>query len=84
LAPALAAGAILVALTAINEVTVSVLLYGPGTQTLGVLVFTLQDSGQSAQAAAVSCLALGLMAALMAAATLAARRLPAGTLPWRP
>ncbi|MFQ3626323.1 MAG: hypothetical protein SNJ81_01900 [Cyanobacteriota bacterium] len=84
LAPALAAGAILVALTAINEVTVSVLLYGPGTQTLGVLVFTLQDSGQSAQAAAVSCLALALMAALMAAATLAARRLPAGTLPWRP
>jgi iron(III) transport system permease protein len=84
LAPALAAGAILVALTAINEVTVSVLLYGPGTQTLGVLVFTLQESGQSAQAAAVSCLALALMAALMAAATLAARRLPAGTLPWRP
>jgi iron(III) transport system permease protein len=84
LAPALAAGAILVALTAINEVTVSVLLYGPGTQTLGVLVFTLQDSGQSAQAAAVSCLALALMAGLMAAATLAARRLPAGTLPWRP
>jgi iron(III) transport system permease protein len=84
LAPALAAGAILVALTAINELQVSVLLYGPGTQTLGVLVFTLQDSGQSAQAAAVSCLALALMAALMAAATLAARRLPAGTLPWRP
>jgi iron(III) transport system permease protein len=84
LAPALAAGAILVALTAINEVTVSVLLYGPGTQTLGVLVFTLQESGQSTQAAAVSCLALALMAALMAAATLAARRLPAGTLPWRP
>jgi iron(III) transport system permease protein len=84
LAPALAAGAILVALTAINEVTVSVLLYGPGTQTLGVLVFTLQESGQSAQAAAVSCLALALMAGLMAAATLAARRLPAGTLPWRP
>lgn len=84
LAPALAAGAILVALTAINEVTVSVLLYGPGTQTLGVLVFTLQESGQSAQAAAVSCVALALMAALMAAATLAARRLPAGTLPWRP
>jgi iron(III) transport system permease protein len=84
LAPALAAGAILVALTAINEVTVSVLLYGPGTQTLGVLVFTLQESGQSTQAAAVSCLALGLMAALMAAATLAARRLPSGTLPWRP
>ena len=84
LAPALAAGGILVSLTAVNEVTVSSLLYGPGTQTLGVLVFGLQESGQSPLAAAVSCLALLLMAALMAAATLAARRLPAGTLPWRP
>jgi iron(III) transport system permease protein len=84
LAPALAAGGILVALTAVNEVTVSSLLYGPGTQTLGVLVFGLQESGQSPLAAAVSCLALALSAALMAAATLAARRLPAGTLPWRP
>jgi iron(III) transport system permease protein len=84
LAPALAAGAILVALTAVNEVTVSSLLYGPGTQTLGVLVFGLQESGQSPLASAVSCLALLLMAALMALATLAARRLPAGTLPWRP
>ncbi len=84
LSPALAAGGILVALTAVNEVTVSSLLYGPGTQTLGVLVFGLQESGQSPLAAAVSCLSLGLMALLMAAATLAARRLPAGTLPWRP
>lgn len=84
LAPALAAGGILVALTAVNEVTVSSLLYGPGTQTLGVLVFSLQESGQSPLAAAVSCLALLLSATLMAAATLAARRLPAGTLPWRP
>lgn len=84
LAPALAAGGILVALTAVNEVTVSSLLYGPGTQTLGVLVFGLQESGQSPLAAAVSCLALLLMAGLMAAASLVARRLPAGTLPWRP
>jgi iron(III) transport system permease protein len=84
LAPALAAGGILVALTAVNEVTVSSLLYGPGTQTLGVLVFGLQESGQAPLAAAVSCLALLVMAALMALATLAARRLPAGTLPWRP
>jgi iron(III) transport system permease protein len=84
LAPALAAGGILVMLTAVNEVTVSSLLYGPGTQTLGVLVFGLQESGQSPLAAAVSCLALLLVAALMGLATLAARRLPAGTLPWRP
>ncbi|MDJ0387187.1 ABC transporter permease subunit [Roseomonas sp. E05] len=84
LAPALAAGAILVMLLAVNEVTVSSLLRGPGTVTLGVLVFNLQDGGQSPQAAAVSCLSLLLVAGLMAAATLLGRRLPAGTLPWRP
>ena len=84
LAPALAAGAILVILLAVNEVTVSALLHGPGSQTLGVLVFNLQDSGSTALAAAVSCLALLLVAVLMALATLAARRLPPGTLPWQP
>jgi iron(III) transport system permease protein len=84
LAPALAAGALLVVLLAVNEVTVSSLLHGPGTQTLGVLVFNLQDGGQSPQAAAVSCLSLLLVAALMGAASLLGRRLPPGTLPWRP
>jgi iron(III) transport system permease protein len=84
LAPAVAAGAILVMLLSVNEVTVSSLLYGPGAQTLGVLVFTLQDSGQSPMAAAVSLVSLLLVGALMALATLAGRRLPPGTLPWRP
>lgn len=84
LAPALAAGALLVILLAVNEVTVSSLLHGPGTQTLGVLVFNLQDGGQSPQAAAVSCLSLLLVAALMGVASLLGRRLPPGTLPWRP
>jgi iron(III) transport system permease protein len=84
LAPAIAAGALLVMLLAVNEVTVSSLLHGPGTQTLGVLVFNLQDGGQSPQAAAVGCLSLLLVAGLMAAAGLLGRRLPPGTLPWRP
>ncbi|MFT8246436.1 ABC transporter permease [Roseomonas sp. BN140053] len=84
LAPALAAGGILVALLAVNEVMISSLLHGPGTQTLGVLVFNLQDGGEGPQAAAVSLVALLLVAALMALATLAGRRLPPGTLPWRP
>ncbi|MCI0753201.1 ABC transporter permease [Teichococcus vastitatis] len=84
LAPALGAGAILVMLLAVNEVTVSSLLHGPGTQTLGVLVFNLQDGGQSPQAAAVSCLSLLLVIGLIGTATLLGRKLPAGTLPWRP
>ena len=84
MAPAIAAGALLVMLLAINEVTVSSLLNGPGTQTLGVLVFNLQDGGQSPQAAAVGCLSLLLVAGLMLLAGLLGRRLPPGTLPWRP
>ncbi|MFC3124586.1 ABC transporter permease [Pseudoroseomonas globiformis] len=84
LLPALTAGGILVVLLAVNEVTVSSLLHGPGTQTLGVLVFNLQDGGQSPQAAAVSCLALLTVGGLIGAATLLGRRLPPGTLPWRP
>jgi iron(III) transport system permease protein len=71
-------------LLSVNEVTVSSLLYGPGSQTLGVLVFTLQESGQSPMAAAVSCVSMLLVAGLMGLATLAGRRLPPGTLPWRP
>ena len=84
LTPGLAAGGILVALQAVNEVTISTLLHGPGTQTLGVLVFNLQDGGDGPQAAAVSLVALLLVAGLMALASLFARRLPDGTLPWRP
>lgn len=83
-APAVAAGAILVMLLSVNEVAVSSLLYGPGSQTLGVLVFTLQESGQSPMAAAVSCVSMLLVAGLMGLATIAGRRLPPGTLPWRP
>jgi len=84
LAPAVAAGAILVMLLSVNEITVSSLLYGAGAQTLGVLVFTLQDSGQSPMAAAVSLVSLLLVAGLMALASFAGRHLPPGTLPWRP
>ncbi|WP_431284245.1 ABC transporter permease [Humitalea sp. 24SJ18S-53] len=84
LAPALAAGALVVTLLAVNEVTVSALLIGPGAVTLGTLVFNLQDAGQAPLAAATALLALGLVAGLMLAATLAGRGLPAGTLPWRP
>ncbi|WP_159992334.1 iron ABC transporter permease [Roseomonas sp. 18066] len=84
LAPALGAGGLLVLLMAVNEVTVSALLHGPGSQTLGVLVFNLQDAGQGPQAAATSCLALLVTAGLMVLATAFAKKLPPGTLPWRP
>jgi len=81
-APAAGAGAILVFLTALNELTVSALLWSSGSQTLGVIVFSLQEGGDSPLAAAVSIVAIGVVVALMGVLSLFARRLPPGTLPW--
>jgi iron(III) transport system permease protein len=54
--PAAAAGAVLVALTAVRELTISVLLAAPGTRTLGVVIFDLQQSGDFSAAASLSLL----------------------------
>jgi iron(III) transport system permease protein len=82
-APAVAAGAVLVFLTALNELTVSVLLWSAGNETLGVLVFSLEQAGDSTLAAALSVLVVIATVALMGLASLAARRLPGGVLPWQ-
>jgi iron(III) transport system permease protein len=54
--PAAGAGAILVALTAVRELTISVLLAAPGTRTLGVVIFDLQESGDYSASASLSLL----------------------------
>jgi iron(III) transport system permease protein len=83
LAPAAVAGLLLVALTALNEITVSILLYAAGSQTLGVVIYGLNDSGQTGMAAAVALLALAAVGVLLGLATLLGRRLPRGALPWQ-
>ena len=82
-APAVAAGAILVFLTALNELTVSALLWSSGHETLGVVVFSLAQGGDATLAAALSLLVVLATVALMAIAGLVARRLPQGVLPWQ-
>lgn len=52
--PAAFSGAVLVAVTAVRELTVSILLIAPGTTTLGVQVFNLQQAGNYNQASALS------------------------------
>lgn len=52
--PATFAGAVLVAVTAVRELTISILLVAPGTTTLGVQVFNLQQAGNANQASALS------------------------------
>ncbi|MEQ9327428.1 MAG: iron ABC transporter permease [Rhodospirillales bacterium] len=83
IAPSAAAGAILVFMTAFNELTVSALLWSSGTETLGVVVFSLDDGGYAVLAAAVAMLAVAAILLLMIAAHGLSNRLPRGVLPWR-
>lgn len=64
--PAVVSGAVLVAVTAVRELTVSILLIAPGTTTIGVQLFNLQQSGNYNQASA-----LALMFAVIGIAALA-------------
>ncbi len=83
IAPAATAGALLVFLTAFNELTVSALLWSSGSETLGVIFFSFQQGGDSTYAAALGALTVLVTTALMSSTLLMAGRLPAGVLPWR-
>jgi iron(III) transport system permease protein len=80
--PAAAAGAILVVMTALNELTLSALLWSSGNETIGVMIFALQYEGNSTGAAAVAVLSTLLVLSLAGGATLIGRSMPKGTLPW--
>lgn len=81
--PAAMAGAILVVMTALNELTLSALLWSSGRETIGVMVFALQYEGNSTQAAAIAVLSVILVFLLAALATALSRWLPEGALPWK-
>lgn len=82
-APAAAAGAILVFLTAVNELTVSALLWAAGTETLGVVIFNLEDSGETVMASALAASIVLLVILLMGLVQIASARLQKGTVPWQ-
>ncbi|WP_428429171.1 ABC transporter permease [Pararhizobium sp.] len=83
IAPAAGASVILVFLIACSELTVSALLWSAGTQTLGVAIFNLDDSGSSDLASALSVLVVIMVVILMLILELLAKHLPRGVLPWR-
>lgn len=83
IAPAAGASVILVFLIACSELTVSALLWSAGTQTLGVAIFNLDDSGSSDLASALSVLVVIMVVILMLVLELLAKHLPKGVLPWR-
>jgi iron(III) transport system permease protein len=82
MAPVAAAGAILVFLTAFNELTVSALLWSAGTETVGVQVFNLEDGGYTTLASAMAVATVVVIVALMGLLQAMARRLPRGVVPW--
>lgn len=83
LLPSMTAGALLVILLSMNELTVSALLWSTGTETLGVVVFGLEQGGESAAACAVGVVSIAATLLVMALASWWGRNLPQGVLPWR-
>lgn len=55
-APVVVTGGVMVFLTAVRELTISILLVAPGSQTLGVAIFNLQQAGSYNAASALALL----------------------------
>ncbi len=83
LAPAAFAGALLVFLTAVNELTVSALLWSAGKETIGVVIFNLDESGNKVLASAISVLVVALVAGVMLLLSHLGKYLPKGVIPWQ-
>jgi iron(III) transport system permease protein len=82
-APAAMAGGLLIFMTALSELTVSALLWASGSETIGVVMFSFEQGGDSSYAAAMSAITVAITFLLMLGANLFASLLPSGVLPWR-
>lgn len=82
-APAAAAGAIIVFMSALNEIQVSILLVSSKAKTLGPMIVFLEEGGSSTLAAAVGCLMIAIVLVLMLTASAFSRFMPRGVLPWQ-
>lgn len=78
LAPALAAAWLICFVTALHEVTMSSLLYGPGSETLAVVVLNSEELGRIGPTAALSVVLTALVVAPALLLWSARRRLPPG------
>jgi len=77
-----AAGALLVFMTAYNELTVSALLWSSGSETLGVVVFNLEDGGYTVLASSVAVLCLVAVLGIVGLLQVLDHRFRLGVLPW--
>ncbi len=83
LAPSAFAGVILVFLLAFNELTVSALLWSSGNETVGVLIFNMEESGDGIMAAAMSVVVVFIVILLMFVLNLFSEKIPRGVIPWK-
>lgn len=77
------AGALLVFMAAVNELTVSSLLWSTGNETIGVVIYALQYEGNSPEASAVSMMSIGIVLLIAAGFGYFGKYLPDGVVPWR-
>lgn len=82
-APAAVSGGLLIFMSALNELTVSALLWSSRHETIGVILFSLEDAGLGTQAAAIAVVSIGVVIVLLALVARIGHRLPRGVLPWR-
>lgn len=82
-APAAVAGGLLVFMSAFNELTVSALLWSSGNETLGVVLFSLEEAGLGTHAAAIAVATIVVVVVMLAVLDRFAAKLPSGVLPWR-
>ncbi len=82
LLPAATAGGLLVFLVALNELTVSALLWSSGTETLGVALLSLEEAGLAPQAAALAVVAVIVVLCIMRLLNWLGQWLPDDVLPW--
>ena len=85
--PAAVTGAVVVLLTAVRELTISILLVAPGNRTLGVVIFNLQQAGDynSASALALIVTLVGIVGLTMVAGITGARKTSqTRSTSWRP
>lgn len=82
LLPAAVAGGLMAFLLAFSELTVSALLWSAGTETIGVVLYNLEEAGLASQASAVAVVIVAVVTLAMLALDALGRHLPAGTLPW--
>jgi iron(III) transport system permease protein len=83
LLPAAVAGGLMAFLLAFSELTVSALLWSAGTETIGVVLYNLEEAGLASQASAVAVVIVAVVTIAMLVLDRLGRYLPAGALPWQ-